>query len=76
MLPSTSLARSRARNVISFDLTRTVTLKDDIYKGSFTYDVISRGGFQMITVDYGGGGGGGGGGMAVDYVIQNLIFSL
>ena len=32
--------------------------------GSFTYNVISRGGggFQMLTVDYGGGGGGGGGG--------------
>ena len=32
-------------------------------KGSFTYYVISRGeggGFQMLTVDYGGGGGGGG----------------
>ena len=29
-------------------------------KGSFAYYVISRGGggFQMLTVDYGGGGGG------------------
>ena len=36
-------------------------------KGSFTYYVISRGGggFQMLTVDYGGGGG-----LVVDYVIK------
>ena len=31
----------------------------DLHKGSSTYYVISRGGFQMITVDYWGGGGGG-----------------
>ena len=28
-------------------------------KGSFTYNVISLGGSQMITVDYEGGWGGG-----------------
>ena len=39
-------------------------------KGSFTYYVISRGGFQMLTVDYGGWG------LAVDYGIKILIFTL
>ena len=38
-----------------------------IYKGSFTYYVISRGGggFEMITLDYGG--------VANDYVIKIFI---
>ena len=42
-------------------------------RSQFTYYVISRGGggFQMLTVDYGGGGG-----LAVDYVIKILIFTL
>ena len=40
--------------------------------GSFTYYVISRGGggFQILTVDYGGGGG-----LVVDYVINIFIFN-
>ena len=47
---------------------RRATIGYLVYK----YYVISRGGggFQMLTVDYGGGG------LAVDYVIKFLIFSL
>ena len=37
VLPSGSQTVSRARNVISFDLTRTVTIEDDTYNANYSF---------------------------------------